>query len=85
MEAALKYRMSDSTNGYTLQVLVLDGPISVWKDFPTAALRILLLEEVHITYNHIGAPKMAQLLRGRYYWPALEKDCTQFVRSCFSC
>jgi Integrase zinc binding domain len=75
MEAASKYRMADSSNGYTLQMLIPDGATSVWKDYPTAALRILLLEEIHIVYNHIGAPKMAQLLRGRYYWPTLEKDC----------
>lgn len=49
------------------------------------ALCILLLEEIHITYQHIRAPKMAGLLSTRYYWPILEADCMKFVRACFAC
>ena len=33
-----------------------------WKILPTAAFRVLLLEEVHIVHLHIGAPKMLALL-----------------------
>lgn len=54
-------------------------------DYPTAALRILLLEEVHLTYMHTGAPKLYTLLSARYYWPTLAKDCNQFVKHCFAC
>lgn len=56
-----------------------------WLDYPTPALRVLLLEETHLTYAHCGAPKMAALLKERYFWPSLERDCASFVRSCFSC
>lgn len=43
------------------------------------------MEEVHLTYLHIGAPKMIALLSARYFWPRLHADCVAFVKACFSC
>ena len=77
--------MAPSSNGYTLQIRISQGLDHSWKDYPTHALRILLLEEVHLSYSHIGAPKMAKLVGDRYYWPALNEDCVAFVKACFSC
>jgi hypothetical protein len=38
----------------------------VWKQYPSAGQRVLLLEEVHTTYLHICAPKMFHMLSTHY-------------------
>jgi transposase InsO family protein len=82
---ACNHRMAEGSNGWGLQIRISTGATHVWKEFPTEALRILLLEEIHLAYHHIGAPKMAHLLGQRYYWPSLASDCSSYVRSCFTC
>ena len=78
---AKRYKMVDVEGKSELQVLVQNE----WKTLPTAAFRILLLEEVHIVHLHVGAPKMLALLQKKYYWPDMQKDCVNFVRNCFCC
>lgn len=73
------HRMHITMEGAALQRLC-DGE---WKDFPPAAQRVLLLEHVHLQYMHIGAPKLYNLLRHKFYWPNMKEDCSRFVRNCF--
>lgn len=58
---------------------------NTWKIYPSPAARLLLLEEVHLAYLHIGAPKLFQLLHSTYWWPDMERECKLFCRSCFTC
>ena len=49
-----------------------------WLNYPSPAFRLLLLEEVHLTYMHVGGPKMYHLLKDKYWWPNMEKDCAAY-------
>jgi Integrase zinc binding domain/Integrase core domain len=58
---------------------------SNWKKYPSPGYRVLLLEEIHTTYLHIGAPKMYHLLRSTFWWPNMERDCTIYTSHCLAC
>jgi len=52
-----------------------------------AELRTDLLRRFHEhpLSAHIGADKLLQVLRQRFYWPNMEADCRDFVASCDPC
>ena len=47
------------------------------------ALRSLVYDELHVKMGHIGAEKVVQLTRERFYWPHMQRDITDFItRKC---
>eukprot|EP00795_Rhopilema_esculentum_P009111 gene9111-16770_t len=47
------------------------------------ALRTLVYDELHVKMGHIGAEKVVQLTRERFYWPHMQRDITDFItRNC---
>ena len=58
---------------------------TTWIAYPSPAAHLLILEEVHLAYLHIGAPKMYHLLRSRYWWPDMEASCRTYCATCFAC
>jgi len=69
------------------------GPTNEDKTFPSSALRLyvpaslrqLYLISFHEHLCHLGANRMAQVLRARYYWPGQSKDISTHVRECHEC
>ena len=35
---------------------------NVWRDYPSPAERVLLMEEAHLQHNHIGGARLQSLL-----------------------
>eukprot|EP00795_Rhopilema_esculentum_P009653 gene9653-17414_t len=49
----------------------------------SGALRTLVYDELHVKMAHIGAEKVVQLTRERFYWPHMQRDITDFItRNC---
>jgi len=46
-------------------------------------LRKILVEEIHST--HLGIVKMKEIARSYIWWPGLDKDLEQAVKTCVSC
>ena len=42
-------------------------------------------KEVHQEMGHLGAARVVQLARERFYWPNMEKDITHFVTNVCGC
>ena len=38
-----------------------------------------IFKELHQDMGHLGAKRVVQLARERFYWPRMEKDITHFV------
>lgn len=53
--------------------------------YPPIGARILILEEVHIKHQHIGAEKLHHLVAQQCYWPNMMAECKNFVGTCFEC
>ena len=49
------------------------------------SLRVPLLHAFHDCLGHVGAQRLARLLRQRYYWPGLHADAVSHVRECHEC
>ena len=45
----------------------------------------LVYKEVHQEMGHLGAERVPQLARKRFYWPYMQRDITNFVRWVCSC
>ncbi|KAL9964944.1 hypothetical protein ACROYT_G028661 [Oculina patagonica] len=45
----------------------------------------LVFKELHQEMGHLGAPRVVQLARERFYWPNMEDDITHFVTKVCSC
>ena len=61
--------------------------IPLLKCVPTSNTREVL-EEIHggICGNHLGARALAKkVLRAGFYWPTLQKEATEFVKTCPPC
>ena len=42
-----------------------------------------MYDELHVKMGHIGAEKVVQLTRERFYWPHMQRDITDFItRNC---
>ncbi|XP_015958453.1 uncharacterized protein LOC107482464 [Arachis duranensis] len=57
------------------------------KCVPTSATRDVL-EKVHggICGNHLGARALSKMVfRAGFYWPTLQKEATEFVKTCPPC
>ena len=68
------YRVSqDAVHGSVHQLLV------------PAALRTTLLQAVHDQWGHQGVGRTYALLKARCYWPGMNRDIRQHIRSCFPC
>jgi Reverse transcriptase (RNA-dependent DNA polymerase)/RNase H-like domain found in reverse transcriptase/Integrase zinc binding domain/Chromo (CHRromatin Organisation MOdifier) domain/Integrase core domain len=48
-------------------------------------IRETLLALYHDHQNHFGIPKTRQSIAKDYYWPGLENDIDQYIKSCASC
>ena len=80
----------DSFRGLAQQYKFKEGHLhrlthSGWRQYPTPASRLLILEEMHLRYMHTGAPCLYHLLRATYWWPHMEESCTTYVTTCFPC
>ena len=47
--------------------------------------RTIVFKELHQEMGHLGAPRVVQLARERFYWPNMEDDITQFVTKVSPC
>ena len=45
----------------------------------------IVYKELHQNMGHLGADRVVQLARGRFYWPNMERDVTHFVTNECSC
>ena len=45
----------------------------------------LIFQELHTKMGHLGAEKVEELARQRFYWPFLQADIEHFVREKCSC
>src|SRR6185437_13936138 len=52
-----------------------------------AALRTRLLHECHDlpTAGHLGKDKTLEQVKRRFYWPRMDADVLQYVRTCDAC
>ncbi|GKB20134.1 putative reverse transcriptase domain-containing protein [Tanacetum coccineum] len=50
-------------------------------------VRTLIMDEAHKSkyYVHLGANKMYNDLRDRYWWPGMKKDIVEYVTKCLTC
>ena len=44
-----------------------------------------LLSYLHSNFGHLGINKMLYRVKERYFWPNMQKDVTEFCKSCHSC
>lgn len=56
-----------------------------WKDYPSPAERILIMEEQHLLHCHIGGARLHSLLVARYWWPRMLETCVAFTSNCLTC
>ena len=47
--------------------------------------RTIVFKELHQEMGHLGAPRVVQLARERFYWPYMEDDITHFVTKVCPC
>ena len=74
MRDGVLYRVvDDKVHGPVHQLLVPDS------------LRTILLQAVHDQWGHQGVGRTYALLKARCYWPGMNRDVRQHVRSCFPC
>ena len=45
----------------------------------------IVFKELHQEMGHLGAPRVVQLARERFYWPDMEDDITHFVTKVSPC
>ena len=45
----------------------------------------MVFRELHQEMGHLGAPRVVQLARERFYWPNMEDDITHFVTKVWPC
>ena len=45
----------------------------------------IVFKELHQEMGHLGAPRVVQLARERFYWPNIEDDITHFVTKACPC
>lgn len=50
-----------------------------------ASLRMLVYRELHQEMGHLGAERVTQLARERFYWPRMQEDITHFVTKVCHC
>lgn len=88
--AALKGQRVPSSPAQGLQVrggLVYVGPSDRLYVPADAALRTRILHECHDapTAGHLGKDKTLEQVRRRFFWPGMDADVLQYVRSCDAC
>ena len=47
--------------------------------------RFDLVTKMHSAYGHIGVYGMRELLQTRAWWPTMEKDVNQWIKTCVHC
>ena len=62
-----------------------DGRLRLY--VPSGNLRSAVMSELHDAHcsGHLGIKRTSDLVKRDFYWPSLESDVTEFVRSCDAC
>lgn len=60
---------------------VIDGKV---RPYVPKASRKILFDKLH-NLSHPGINSSINLIRSRYVWPSLKKDCRAWARGCISC
>lgn len=53
--------------------------------FIPESLRKNIIEKCHMKYGHIGSSKILKILSPQYYWPLMNDDINNYVKSCLTC
>ena len=54
---------------------------------PKGELRNLVMSDLHDSRyaGHLGIKRTIDLVKRDFYWPTLEKDVTEYVKTCDEC
>ncbi|GBN01632.1 hypothetical protein AVEN_36204-1 [Araneus ventricosus] len=74
-----------------LKPIKFSSGTELMRDVPTGTIRPYVPETIRKivfdshSLSHPGGKATVKLIKDRFIWPTLQKDCTQFSKNCIAC